>query len=481
MYNTLNVLPPIGVSIPYLGNTGVLQERISQVIEATKAPVPMIVQGGLAAMSFLLQDLVDVEKPNGQVVPPSQFFVIVAKSGERKTTVDGLFFGYLNDLETEYEAQYDKEMAEHELKMSLWVMMKKKLLKDITYNGEEDIHALYEHEKNKPVHPARAGIRTLTDTTTEAALDLFYRESVRSAILHSNEGEEVLSGPAARKLSMWNSLWSAEPIRVDRKTSNSFVVNPRMTLYIQAQPSVMQRFVTKGGGNARGIGFCSRTQISYPLTTQGTRIVEPIEKIPHAGYDQLIKELFDRNIQASRDPDFQRTKISFSLLAQERWFVIANAIEWEICQNGRFADFGDHASKLADNIARVAVLLHCAGNGIQGEVSLETLEDAIQLCFWFSNEFLRLFQSPSEELRDYYSLLNWLNQKRQEGFRYLKKNHVRKYCPNSLRDSGKLNIILNILLNNGEIRMGVIDKKSIIDLYPNYLDDMPLLASVLQS
>lgn len=160
---------------------------------------------------------------------------------------------------------------------------------------------------------------------------------------------------------------------------------------------------------------------------------------------------------------------------------MANEIEREIRFGGRFEGFGDHASKLADNIARMAVLLHCAEFGLKGEVSLATLNDAILLCFWFSNEFVRLFRAPSEEQRDYLSLQDWFNQKRAEGYRYLRKNHVRKYCPNALRDAGKLNILQNTMQNNGEIIMAVFANKAIIDLYPNYQDDQALLMSVVSS
>ncbi|MDZ7852309.1 MAG: YfjI family protein [Halomonas sp.] len=476
-----SVLPPVGFCFPAFDNSGPLYEKIYQVRGATLAPIPIIVQGGLSVMSFLLQNLVDVEKPNGQIVPPSQYFVAVAASGERKDTVVNLFFETLDQLEEAYGEKYSREVEDYELDFALWIAQKKKLIKDIAYEKSDDVYALYEHERRKPIHPPRAGIKTLTDTTPEAALDVFHRESVKSAILRSSEGEEVLGGHAVRRLSLWNSLWSGQPVRVERKSTDSFIVNPRMTLFVQAQPSVMQRFVMKGGENARGIGFFARTHITFPETTQGSRPVEYIKEMTHEGYDLLVKELFEENIKASKDPDFTRAKISFSLPAKERWFIVANAIEWEIRPNGRFAGFGDHASKLADNIARLAVLLHCSRNGREGEVSLDTLEQAIKFCFWFSNEFLRLFQSSSEEYRDYYSLYNWFNQKRQEGFRYLKKNHVRKYCPNHLRDSGKLNIILNILMNNGEIRVGVFEKKTVIDLYPNYLDDLPLLTSVIHS
>lgn len=475
-------LPAVVYDFPRTESGGVLQEKIHQVWEASQAPLPMIAQGGLAVASFLLQNLVDVEKPNGQIVPPNQYFIAVAESGERKTTVDGIFFQPIDKLEAEHDQDYEKEVSEHKLTHEIWQAIKRGLLRDVAKDGcEMAIAELYEHEKSKPKHPPRAGIRTLSNVTPAAAMDLFDRESIKSTILRSSEGEEVLSGHAARQLSLWNSLWGGDPIRVDRKTSNSCVVSPRTTLYIQAQPKVMQRFVSKGGANARDIGFFARAHVTFPATTQGMRPVKEILKIPNQAYDTWVKELFQRNIEVGKSPDFERTVIRFTDEAKGQWFVLANDIEREICLGGRFEGFGDHASKLAENIARMAVLLHCAEFGITGAVSLRTLNDAIMLCFWFSNEFIRLFKAPSEEQHDYFALQSWFNQKRAEGYRYLRKNHVRKYCPNALRDAGKLTILTNLMHQNGEIRVGVLANKTIINLYPNYPDDPALAMSVVNS
>lgn len=483
MHNTssyYNKLPPVAFNFPVIDSGGVIQDKIHQVWEATQAPLPMVVQGGLSVVSFLLQNLVDVEKPNGQIVPPLQFFVNVAVSGERKTTVDNQFFSVINELESELDQKYADEMRDYELALDIWKARKNGLLKEVAkYGSEEAIEELYEHEKLKPSHPPRVGIRTLSDVTPAAALDLFDREAIKSTILRSSEGEEILSGHAAQKLSLWNSLWSGDPVRVDRKTSNSCVVSPRTTLYVQAQPSVMQRFVSKGGENARGIGFFARTHITFPATTQGMRPVREIIKIPNHGYDAWVKALFQHNIEAGKAPDFERTVIRFTHDAKGRWFVLANEIEREIRPGGRFEGFGDHASKLADNIARMAVLLHCVEFGLQGEVSLSTLTDATLLCFWFSNEFLRLFRTPTEEMQDYFALQGWLHQKRMEGHRYIRKNHIRQYGPNALRQGGKLNMLLNSMMAYGELQMKVFHKKTVIDLYPQVTDDMNLLIPVI--
>lgn len=481
-YSSPNSLPSTGYSFPFITRGGVLREKIYQVQQATQAPLPMVVQGGLAVGSFLLQNLVDVEKPNGQIVPPVQYFITIADSGERKTTVDKQFFKKVEELESDLDQQYAKEVREYELDVEIWKAEKTGLLRQVARFGDESaIEELYEHEHSKPSHPPRFGIRTLSDVTPAAAIDLFHRESIKSTILRSSEGEEILSGPAAQRLSLWNSLWGGDTIRVDRKTSNSCVVNPRTTLYVQAQPSVMDRFISKGGENARGIGFFARAHVTFPFTTQGQRPVQEIKQVTNYEFDAWVEELFQLNIEAAKDTDSKRTLMTFTNEAKERWFIVANDIEREILPGGRFERMGDHASKLADNIARMAVLLHCAEFGTHGQVSLDTLNDAIVLCFWYSNEFINLFQPQPQEQKDYLSLQSWFNQKRAEGFRYLRKNHVRKYCPHGLRDTGKLHLLTNAMQNNGEIRMGVFYNKTIIDLYPGHQDDQILLMSAINS
>jgi len=371
------------------------------------------------------------------------------------------------------------------LRMDLWIAAKKNILKECAKRISEDkdgcLQDLLEHEQSKPTIPNRSGVRTISDTTPEAALSIFHEEGVNSAILRSSEGEEILCGHATRQLSMLNAPWSGEAKRVDRKTSDSFCVKTRLSIYIQAQPSVVLKFIERSEGNARASGFFARALITYPSSTQGMRQINPVSMANLEAYDNAVMKLMEKNVKASQDASFERSLIRFSFEAKERWFVVAKAIEWELRQGGRFEGFGDHASKLADNIARVAVVLHCADYGLEGEVSLDTLESAIHLCFWFSNEFISLFNFPSKEVQDAHILSAWLNEKRREGYRYLRKSHIRRYGPNRLRNIELLNLLLSLLEQNREIITFRCGKITVIDLYPGYVQDNISLQQLLQS
>jgi hypothetical protein len=60
---------------------------------------------------------------------------------------------------------------------------------------------------------------------------------------------------------------------------------------------------------------------------------------------------------------------------------------------GTLSDFKDYASKVAENMARVASLLHYF-NGNDGDISLSAVEDAVKITTWYVNEYIHLFLNP---------------------------------------------------------------------------------------
>jgi len=59
-----------------------------------------------------------------------------------------------------------------------------------------------------------------------------------------------------KNLGAYNTLWDGEPVRVDRKTSESFTVRAaRLTLSIQVQEEPLREFIGRSQGLARNSGF----------------------------------------------------------------------------------------------------------------------------------------------------------------------------------------------------------------------------------
>ena len=157
--------------------------------------------------------------------------------------------------------------------------------------------------------------------------------------------------------------------------------------------------------------------------------------------------------------------VEFSPEASELWLRTFNEIEAEIRPGGRFDGAGDHGSKLADNIARVAAQVNFFEGG-EVKISLDTLKFAINYCLHCSDEFMRLFVPPPQEQLDGCELNYWFDRIRNSGRRYIRKNYVRQSCLNKLRKNDRLNLALEFLRVNGYVSFDYCGKTHVIDLVP---------------
>lgn len=149
------------------------------------------------------------------------------------------------------------------------------------------------------------------------------------------------------------------------------------------------------------------------------------------------------------------TELYFSVQAQAEWELIFNQIEAAIQPGGEFCNARDYASKVAENIARVAGVMH-AFEGYEGdEISVETLRSAAQIVRWYAAEFIRLFSppNPGEIIRmGALELDAWLiNYVRETGSLLIRKNDLLQLGPNKLRKKELLDMALHRLAETGRL------------------------------
>ncbi len=94
----------------------------------------------------------------------------------------------------------------------------------------------------------------------------------------------------------------------------------------------------------------------------------------------------------------ERKAIRFSTEAAEAWFNYAKWVESHINPMGIYQQAKDHASKLAENVGRVAALLHFF-EGYDGDISFNTFIAACHICNSCSEYFVKKFNAlPQEEI-----------------------------------------------------------------------------------
>lgn len=473
------VIPRTDIPFPMHIHLPLLNSVIDEVEHNIQAPRALIFGSALTAVALAQQGLIDVQKPNGQQVPTAIMTLTIGDSGERKSTAENAFLHPIREFEREQKFKHVDRIRSWQVAHDIWKTQRKALMKNIAKKASAGVPSkteeqkLLDHEGKEPIKPKQ--FKILYEDSTSEALFHGLHKNLPTAGLISSEGGGVLEGPAMKDLAKQNALWSGDTITVDRKQSESFEIpEARLTVSLMMQSSSFYRYMEKRGEDSRGSGLWSRFLVGQPASTQGTRfIMNGTQSWEHREpFSKRIRELMERNTNLLDDHSKERQVVGFTPAASERWFEVANAIEAEIRPGGRFEFAGDHASKLADNITRLAAHFHWF-EGFEGSISSETLELAISTCFWYSNEFLRLFVPPPQEEVDAEELSVWFSQMQMRGYRYIRKNHIRQYGPNRLRDRRRLQTALDLLQMNGRIGVFMLGKTTCVDLAPWLQFELP--------
>lgn len=350
--------------------------------------------------------------------------------------------------------------------MEIYNSEKKRILASIRRDGKS-VNAeneLKELMLTMPVKPTR--YRFIFNDATPAALKEYLCGEWRAIGLMSDEAGNIFNGHAFKELPFINKLWDGADISVDRKNEpEALIKNARLTISLMVQPKTFKSFLERKGELAKDLGVFARFFVCSPKSTQGTRqIHNPIVSSEHLPiFHRRIMELARESINVRGEED--RVCLRFSPEAQERWITFYNQAEGLIGVFGHFDDVKDYISKLSDNLARLAALLHHF-NGGGGDIPLSILENAILITCWYGDEYRRMFgknQGISQSEIDANELHSWIIEYcKSKNVPYIRKQTLFHYGPNRLREAEKLNEILNLLLSQGKIIGGKVGKRYFI-------------------
>jgi putative DNA primase/helicase len=275
-----------------------------------------------------------------------------------------------------------------------------------------------------------------------------------------------------RNLAQLNQLWDGAPLRVDRRTSESFSVRgARLTVALQIQETTLRSFFDRAGTLARGTGFLARFLVAWPQSTQGTRLFrEAPASWPHLdAFNRRITELLEQPAPIDGGGALTPAMLTMTPEAKTAWIAFHDELERALASGGDLYDVRDVASKAADNAARLACLFHTfVGTG--GAIDANAIERACAIVSWHLSESRRFFGELAlpQEMADASRLDDWLLAYcRREHTHMVGKNYVRKHGP--LRDGAKLNTAITELINLDRLRVQKDGKRITILLNPALL------------
>jgi hypothetical protein len=487
--NGLTLLQPIKPAYPINAFHLVVCESACEVLEHTKAPDVLVGMAFIHGLTLSCQGLIDVKLPTGQVKSVSQNMLIIAESGERKTTVYDLVLKSVIDADNEAILMYRSRLEQFKIEDELWNAAFKGITRAISKaisRGESTTELeqqLSEHGKLKPKKP-RLLCYLRQDMTSKAIMEALHGDG-ESIAISIDEGHVYFKSAASSSFGLLNRLWdSSESLSLNRADLEFlFAKHPRGSVCIMTQSAPFKKYLERHGTVARGSGHWARYLVAWPQSTQGYRSVKPSEQVWRylPKFHARVSELLEKYRIMNESGNVEREIIEFSEEAKARWYELAAQAESMLRPGEYLSDINDFASKIMEIIARLAAAMHYF-NGEAGKITYDTLERAFTLVRWHIDEFKYLFSSQSvmsQDLVDTREVLKCLRNRIWKGYgsnSFVPKNLLLRNGP--VRNRDRLNIALDNLVAQSAIWIGQTpkNKQLYVNLNDAYFGSIPVLS-----
>jgi putative DNA primase/helicase len=459
-----------------------IRAAVQEVLTFTKAPVSLVSLSALAPVSLAAQAYADAKRAEMLCGPVSLYLMVVADSGERKSTCDRFFTQSIRDYdERQVEAakdavkNYRAEIEAWEAKSNGIKERIRTLTKSMKSTEAMEV-ALRDLEFSKPTAP-RVPRLLHTDATPEALAYALASSWPAGGVVSAEAGmvfgaHGMSKDSIMRNLALLNVLWDGSSFSVERRSSESFAVRGvRLTVALQVQEATLQNFFDRSGGLARGTGFLARFLIAWPTSTQGSR---PFTEAPAnwpalAEFNRRIAKILESRAPVGEDGALNPPFLSLSPEAKARWICFHDRIESQLSSGGELADISDVASKTADNAVRLAALFQIFEEGV-GTISETVFNAASRIAEWHLNEAKRFFGALAlpTDMGNAEQLDRWLiNHCRTHQTNFVCRRIVQRYItPARLRQKANLDAALAELAEAGRAMMFFGDRAKSIYVNP---------------
>lgn len=389
-------LPRPGESFPTYKEHSLLDGASIEASNYSQVAYEMAVTSALGVISAVCQGLVDVAFPNGYTVPTSLMTLTIAGSGERKSSLDSLFSKPLSDIQQEKDQVYQAENIKYQRDLKNWKLKEKALNRQLQkcHEGMGDCsdieQRLYALDAERPQAPRVC--KLIYSDTTPSALAFGMYENLPIALLRSDEAGALMRGRALDDLYLLNAMWTGSDTVVERRTSESYTLRgARLSVSMMVQPEILKRFLKKKGDEAHDSGFLARLLVSCPEIKTGNRPPpgQPGKMIHVEKFQARVRERLEMSLEAI-ERNQGRKVLTFSPQASELWKALYSVIECEARADRLYAHAHAHASKLMDNVSRVAALVHTFENDdFDAQISQDDLAYAFNICRHYSGHFMK--------------------------------------------------------------------------------------------
>ncbi|MDF1629098.1 MAG: DUF3987 domain-containing protein [Alcanivoracaceae bacterium] len=479
-FHDKNVMLDPSIEQKLLARCPLVGAAVMQSEQYFKADVKVVLPAHIGAISAILGPVLKVKTPNQQVSNSALFILAMSPPATKKTPIMDRAYRPIYSFENGLSEINEKAERTYNSEMALWKARERCLRREERncpgFPGQmEEIHQKMEsHSRSIPEKMGRK--QMLFENLTEAGI-VSTLQATKAACIATSEGVNVTGSKTLDSIGMFNSLHSGSPVTVNRGSREPVrVTGAALSICIFTQNEMMSSIPKAKKKKLLDTGFLQRFLVFNNEPDHG--IYQDVE----SGYgteamdifEMRLEELSDLLLSAICDNNFVQRVVGFDAAATDFWNVKEKSIRSEMQSGGSYEYAADHASKLANNAARLASLLHLF-EGKDGEISRDTLEISFDICELCSKDYMKVFAKGPEHVTDAELLFEKLEDFYEMGRYPIPKVMARRNAPLPLREGKRFFKALSYLESEHRVRVvqGQDGKQYIFfpdNLPPQYID-----------
>ena len=438
----------------------ILSDAVNALHEIIQAPLALCAQSVLAAVNLGAQAFVDISV-NGRVFPVTEFFLSIAVSGERKSTLDSIVLKPIRELERELQETYKNEYHEYKVKKDIYEKKFKRYTDQqsgLFKKNEALINIEDLFEPTPPVNP----LLLVSDMTLEGLLKHLLTGYPAVGIF-SDEGGTIIGGHAMnpenllKSLSGFSNFWDAKPVKRLRSGDGIAVIyGRRVAIHLMIQPMVSDMLL----GNAMAFeqGFLSRCLVVKPNSTIGTRpfnlmdiSCDPRIIAYYKALNRLIRCEIPQHEESKNETAPRTLELTPEAFAQ--YVEFCNYIESDLKDDGLFESIKGFGCKAGEHALRIAGTLSIFEDPQCTGISDNHVKAGIEIASFYTSECqrLRLLSQQNQEELLSKKLLKWIKEKLAQ--KPFSVRDIQKDGPRAIRKLGAQGIrtLLQDLASFGDL------------------------------
>jgi hypothetical protein len=360
------------------------QRLVTEGAAAIGCPPDAIGLAALVALGSAIGNSRVIQPKKDWTEGPAIFAAVISDPGEKKTAAVKQATNPARKLENKLQRAHEAALDEHAADLRAHEVDRR-----AARNAGEP-------EPPPPRAPLASRVR-VNDTTVEALIPIL-KDNPRGLLLERDElvgwvkgMDQYKAGGRGNERQFWLSVWSNEPVSVDRKGQQGpvSVLRPFIGVIGSIQPDVLPELAEN-----REDGMLERFLFAYPTTRNAMWTEDDISEGALVGYRELYHRLRDLSMSKDEDGDPIEVAVTFSPEAKEAYIDVYNEHRREMGQPGFPRYLRSVWAKLEAYTLRLMLIIACCrftANGVAERIETEDVLRAVSLIDYFKDQARRVF------------------------------------------------------------------------------------------